>query len=129
MDLLASTDLAFEPFKKELTQLQMSSKMGKGNMVDSKISLIEPDAPNKICSSRELHDRSHYLTFRGSSPPNPSNELPSHVMLNRAEDGYLFDCKKNQLIAANDHWLRDVWEWIEGKPSVVGLRNTNSPYL
>jgi hypothetical protein len=129
VDLLASTDLAIEPFKDEMTQLRKSSKVAKGKMVDSKISSIESDAPNKVYSSRELHDRSHYSTFRGFSTSTPGSELPSHVMLNRAEDGYLFDCKKNQLMVANDNWLRDVWGWIEGKSSVVCLVNMNSPYL
>jgi hypothetical protein len=128
VDLLASTDPALEPFKEEISRLQISSKVGKGKWVDSKISSIEPDAPSKVYSSRELHDRSHYSTFRVPPTSNRGSELPSHVMLNRAEDGYLFDCKKNQLIVANDNWLRDVWEWIEGKPSVVGLLYMNSPY-
>jgi hypothetical protein len=129
VDLLASTDPALELFKEELTQSQISSKMSKGKMVDSKISPIEPDSSGKVCSSVELYDRSHYSVFRDSSKSNLGSELPSHVMLNRAEDGYLFDCKKNQLIVTNDHWLQDVWEWIEGKPSVIDLLNTNSSYF
>jgi len=129
VDLLVSTDSAVEPFKKEMTQLQISSKVTKGKMEDSKISSIESDSPNKVYSSRELHDRSHYSTFRGFSTSTSGSELPSHVMLNRVEDGYLFDCKKNQLIVANDNWLRDVWEWIEGKSSVVCQLNINSSYL
>jgi hypothetical protein len=128
VDLLASADPALEPFKEEISQLHISSKVAKGKMVDSKMSSIGPDPPNKVYSSRELHDRSHYSTFRASPTSNRGSELPSHVMLNRTEDGYLFDCKKNQLIVANDNWLRDVWEWIEGRPSVVGLLYMNSPY-
>jgi hypothetical protein len=127
VDLLASTDSAIEPFKEEMTQLRKSSKVAKRKLADSKISSIESDAPNRVYSSRELHDRSHYSTFRGFSVSTPGGELPSHVMLNRAEDGYLFDCRKSQLIAANDNWLRDVWEWIEGKSSVVCRLNKTHP--
>jgi hypothetical protein len=129
VNLLAPTNPDLEPLKVELTQAQISSKMSKLKVVDSKISSVEADVPNKVYSSRELHDRSHYSSFSGSSTLSRDSELPSHVMLNRAEDGYLFDCKKNQSIVANDHWLRDVWEWIEGKLPVAGLPTKSSPYL
>ena len=70
----------------------------------------------KISSSRELHDELHYTT-RGT-PEESRTDLLDHVMLQRAIDGYLFNCKQNKAIVSDDEWLRDVWVWIEGQYNV-----------
>jgi len=74
---------------------------------------------NKVYTSREVHDKSHYSTLSLGSSRKPSSELLDHVMLRRALDGYLFNCKVNKTVVTDDQWLHDLWEWIQGKFSVV----------
>jgi SEA/GATOR complex protein SEA4/MIOS len=69
---------------------------------------------NKTYSSREVHDKSHYSTLSLSSSNKPRSELLDHVMLRRALNGYLFDCKINKVVATDDKWLRNLWDWIQG---------------
>ena len=78
----------------------------------------------KFYSSRELHDQTHYST-RGLAPEiNSKNELTDNIMLRRALDGYLFDCKKNCELVAGDQWLQEVWEWISGEfPEFVTIKS------
>ncbi|TAQ91242.1 hypothetical protein B7494_g458 [Chlorociboria aeruginascens] len=89
-----------------LSQVNLDNELeeanGKGKASGSK----------KTLSSRELHDRSHY-SVAGLSPSTESKpDSPDHVMLKRAVDGYLFDCKLNKEIVSSDPWLQTVWDWI-----------------
>lgn len=76
---------------------------------------VKPTASKKIFSSRELHDEAHYTTPGISTSAKSNTESVDRVMLQRAIDGYLFNCKVNKAIINDDKWLQDVWEWIESK--------------
>ena len=88
-------------------KVQLEARQDKGR------DLRADSSTSKTISSRELHDKSHYST-RGASEE-ARTELLDHVMLRRAIEGYLFNCKLNKAIAMDDLWLRDVWVWIEGQ--------------
>jgi hypothetical protein len=69
----------------------------------------------KISSNRQLHEEAHYTSRLDSTSAESKDELLDHVMLQRAIDGYLFDCKINKAIVRDDVWSQYIWEWIEGK--------------
>ena len=75
----------------------------------------ESTTSKKLSSHRELHDQAHYTVRLDATSTESKEELLNHAMLQRAIDGYLFDCKMNKAIVKDDLWLRDVWEWIEGR--------------
>lgn len=54
-----------------------------------------------------------------------TEELPiiKEIFNHRCEEGYLFDCKKNSTILADDPWLQDVWDWVAGL-SIISLLKT-----
>jgi hypothetical protein len=94
--------------------------------LESKISratskTIDPVSSAKVLSSRELHDKSHYTTMNFGQSEKPKNDIPDHVMLQRATRGYLFDCEQNMAIVADDPWLQDVWGWVRGKTNTLLL--------
>ena len=99
-----------EPVRKDLEKLQLEAQLDKGQD-DKAVSTTLM----KISSSRELHDELHY-TVRGTLEESRTDML-DHVMLQRAIDGYLFNCNLNQAVV-NDEWLRDVWVWIDGQYNV-----------
>lgn len=74
----------------------------------------EVPADKKVFSSRELHDRSHYSVLRSLPGPKAQHEALDHVMLQRAINGYLFNCLDNKAIVADDQWLQGAWDWIHG---------------
>lgn len=59
-----------------------------------------------MSSSRELHGIPDFSFM---------SEQLDNVMLRRAKEGYLFDCKKNKKIVGADHWLQEVWGWIDSR--------------
>jgi len=69
----------------------------------------------RFYSSRELHDKSHYSARALTPAIKSKSDLIDSVMLRRALDGYLFDCKKNWKLVAGDQWLQEVWEWVSGR--------------
>jgi hypothetical protein len=83
----------------------------------SKSGNVEPEntVPASMYSSRELHDRSHFSSFSFRGSTGSLSEKLDNVLLRRAKSGYLFDCKNNKRIVSDDAWLRDVWDWIDGK--------------
>jgi len=104
-----SRSLPVESLGDRLGKLHMPSLHGSSNE-------ITPEAA-KLFSSQELHDRSHYSSISLTTSNKLQTDILDNVMLRRAKDGYLFDCKVNKAIVKADHWLQDVWEWIEGKQS------------
>jgi hypothetical protein len=120
------------------TKSKMSQVAGKTSQPDSSLSgdlerlqleaqerdeKVKSRTSRKISSSRELHDEAHYTRRSISTSAESKKELLDHVMLQRAIDGYLFNCNLNNAIVNDDVWLQEVWEWIEGKQIVlyVGL--------
>lgn len=90
-------------------------KLGLQSVTNEDKSIETPTTVAKFHTSRELHDMSHYSVLSCIPRTKPDSELFHNVMLRRAVDGYLFDCKKNTAVVANDKWLQGVWEWIAGK--------------
>jgi WD repeat-containing protein mio len=127
IDLLAPADPAMPPssednfLSEKVSKLSIQPKTDKDRPDDLESSGIVNS--RKFHSSRELHDQSHYST-RGLAPEtNSMGELIDNIMLRRALNGYLFDCKKNWGLVAGDQWLQEVWEWIAGKfPELVTIR-------
>jgi hypothetical protein len=105
----ASNSMITESLPNQLDQLSMS----KNGNIDTEngrnsISVL-------IYSSRELHDKSHYTLFGIKGSTKSLGEQLDNILLRRAKKGYLFDCELNKSIVSGNHWLQDVWDWIEGK--------------
>ena len=128
IDLLAPADPAMPQSSEDKSLGEMLSKLSIQSKTDKdrpgNIESSGTFSSRKFYSSRELHDQSHYST-RGLAPETKSKgELIDSIMLRRALDGYLFDCKKNWELVAGDKWLQGVWEWISGKyPQIVIIRS------
>jgi len=86
------------------------SKNGKDKIVITDALATAPS----LLSSQELHDRSHYSASSPASTPSKHN-LTVNTMIKRAKEGYLLNPTLNKAIVQEDPWLRDVWDWIEGK--------------
>lgn len=55
----------------------------------------------------------HYSLWSAALPIDVLNIIKD-VIRCRCEEGYLFDCRKNITIVADDPWLQDVWDWVAG---------------
>lgn len=104
VDLASSIDL-------ELSQSHFLS--------NASISTSQLSTSTQVCTNREVHDQLHYSMLGLTRSKKPRSGLLDHIMLRRALDGYLFDCKINKRIATDDQWLQDTWEWIQGESSQV----------
>jgi hypothetical protein len=104
VDLASSIDL-------ELSQSHFLS--------NASISTSQLSTSTQLYTNREVHDQLHYSTLGLTRSKKPRSGLLDHIMLRRALDGYLFDCKINKRIATDDQWLQDTWEWIQGESSQV----------
>lgn len=91
-------------FKKSHLTIESQDDKRKGGGVESM----------SIYSSQELHDKSQNQIRPSGSMSKGEKEELDHIMLRRADAGYLFDCVINKKIVANDPWLQDVWEWVKG---------------
>ena len=103
----------------KLQNLQISAKAsedeGKG------------PASEAILSSREQHDRDHYASYRPNPASKEIHEMLDNIMLQRALDGYLFNCQKNQSLLEQDPWLQDAWDWIGGtRAAFLYLNDANT---
>ena len=64
-------------------------------------------------SSCEAHERLHETRSTiGRSSLETALSL-FDVTRRRCAEGYLFDCKKNSDIVADDPWLQEMWSWID----------------
>jgi hypothetical protein len=85
----------------------------------SKNGVLDPEhhdtMSGSMYSSRELHDKSHYTSLSSKGHTKIMGDQFDNVLLRRAKQGYLFDCTLNKKVVSDDIWLRDVWDWIEGK--------------
>ena len=122
-----------QPTSEVLYQIQLNCIMGKEC---SKISTIgETDIDNDQFSKVEL--RNAFLTSSpdGMKTPLETSRKFHEALLNikptftrsnhhaflrlldvqrqRCQEGYLFNCRKNKDIVANDPWLVDVWDLVE----------------
>jgi WD repeat-containing protein mio len=71
-------------------------------------------AEKKILSSREHHEKSHYMLLKGFISANTAYAMMNALMLQRCRKRYLFNYELNREILVDDPWLQDVWLWIEG---------------
>jgi hypothetical protein len=65
-------------------------------------------------SSRSLHEALLRSTMETAGFPNHALVVLDHIMLLRAKENYLLDCRTNRNIVDDDPWLKTVWGWIEG---------------
>lgn len=116
-----TSNVAPDTLRGPLDQLSIS-KSAKQNGDDT-------DAPApSLFSSQELHDRSHYSSFAATSSTPSRYNLMVNTMLRRAKEGYLLNPTLNKAIIQDDSWLRDVWDWIDGRTinSFKVLQNDNN---
>ncbi|KAL9029091.1 MAG: hypothetical protein Q9196_002634 [Gyalolechia fulgens] len=69
-------------------------------------------------SSRDIHERWFEKTHLRSGSTIGAALATLDLSRRRCTQGYLFDCRKNMEIVANDPWLEDMWEWIGSKPKI-----------
>lgn len=74
-------------------------------------------------ASRALHENLLKATNETAGFPRAAQLVLDHIMLARAKESYLFDCRRNRTVISDDHWLKGVWGWIEGvlAPFTVNL--------
>lgn len=65
-------------------------------------------------ASRSLHDDLLRSTMETAGFPKAAQVVLDHFMLFRAKEKYLFDCRVNRAVVADDPWLKGVWGWVEG---------------
>lgn len=65
-------------------------------------------------SNHALHEGLLKSTMEIAGFPKAAQAVLDHVMLLRAKEKYLFDCRVNCVVVADDPWLKSVWGWIEG---------------
>ncbi|KAL9603269.1 MAG: hypothetical protein Q9219_001290 [cf. Caloplaca sp. 3 TL-2023] len=93
--------------------MNVTESTGKAeNFTEQLMPRVDPVEWTGRLSSRENHERwfekaqfRHNNTLGGALS---SLDLSRH----RCTQGYLFDCRKNVDIVADDPWLQDMWEWI-----------------
>ena len=131
VNLLALSDLEMRQSQK-LSDPAISTSQTEGKRTQlggSEKSTADFSSPDKVFTSREVHDKLHYSSMSLISSNKPRNKLLDHVMLRRAFDGYLFDSKVNKMVVNGDQWLKDLWEWIQGKSTRVLEYNMLNDYL
>lgn len=69
---------------------------------------------NILPSNRQLHERLLASTLDSRGFPKEAQLVLDHVMLLRSKEKYLFDYVANRDIAADDPWLRELWDWVAG---------------
>ncbi|KAG6365178.1 hypothetical protein INS49_006786 [Diaporthe citri] len=79
----------------------------------AKLSSISLD-PSPGSSNRSLHESLLRSTVELTGFPKAAQVVLDHVMLLRAKEKYLFDCRVNRAVVADDPWLKGVWGWIGG---------------
>lgn len=71
--------------------------------------------PSPGSSNRALHESLLRSTVELTGFPKAAQVILDHVMLLRAKEKYLFDCRVNRAVVADDPWLKGVWGWVGGK--------------
>lgn len=69
-------------------------------------------------SNHALHEGLLKSTMEIAGFPKAAQAVLDHVMLWRAKEKYLFDCRTNRAVVADDPWLKSVWGWIEGNSTI-----------
>lgn len=81
-----------------------------------------PDGPAEH-SSRSTHETLLKSTMETAGFPKEAQAVLDNVMLSRAREKYLFDCRTNRTVVDDDPWLKNVWGWIEGMASCCSSFN------
>lgn len=89
------------------------SKQSDSGTLSTKLSGISLD-PSPVSSNRSLHENLLKSTVELTGFPKAAQVVLDHVMLLRAKEKYLFDCRVNRAVVADDPWLKGVWGWIGG---------------
>ncbi|KAL8670414.1 MAG: hypothetical protein Q9168_005043 [Polycauliona sp. 1 TL-2023] len=102
----SSTDPQAEELAHRLEEVDISQQSAKERIPTATYS-------KKHLSSREMHEKwfeDHYVYHM----PSISAALSTlTVDYRRCIQGYQFQCQKNMEIAGGDHWLKEMWEWIQ----------------
>ena len=112
----SGVDIIFDsedPANKEASSVEDESKNLKNLNLDDD-SRVAKGKGKAILSNREVHDLDHYATHRARPGSKDHHEILDHIMLKRAQDGYLFNCNANVSLMEDDLWLQDAWMWIRG---------------
>lgn len=85
------------------------------------LSRLQADGPQETSqhSSRSLHEALIKSTMETAGFPKPAQVVLDHIMLLRAQERYLFDCRVNRAVVDDDPWLKSVWGWIGGNVPMV----------
>lgn len=80
------------------------------------LSRLQADGPQETSqhSSRSLHEALIKSTMETAGFPKPAQVILDHIMLFRAQEKYLFDCRVNRAVIDDDPWLKTVWGWVGG---------------
>ncbi|KAL8924781.1 MAG: hypothetical protein Q9208_003871 [Pyrenodesmia sp. 3 TL-2023] len=81
-----------------------------GNGVHKEHSTVEETAP---LSSREKHEQWFEDRYLHQIPSVEKALASLNLSRRRCAQGYLFDCRKNMDLVAEDPWLQDMWAWID----------------
>lgn len=79
----------------------------------ARLEIGDPDEVGTL-SSRSLHEALIRTTMETAGFPKPAQLVLDHIMLFRAKESYLLDCRANCNIVDDDPWLKAVWGWIKG---------------
>lgn len=108
---------ALRAYNQEVTRANLFDKDGHQRLDDNVENLTGISLESSSSrSSRSLHDSLLASTLETAGFPQGAQVVLDHVMLLRAREKYLFDCRVNRAVVADDPWLKGVWGWIEGQP-------------
>lgn len=79
----------------------------------AKLEISDPEEVSTH-SSRSLHESLMKSTMETAGFPKSALLVLDHIMLIRAKENYLLNCRTNRDIVDDDPWLKGVWGWIEG---------------
>lgn len=85
----------------------------------AKLSITGASDESSTHSSRSLHEALLKSTMETGGFPKAAQVVLDHIMLIRAKENYLLDCRTNRSIVDDDPWLQAVWGWIQGEGSLM----------
>ncbi|OAA58564.1 WD40 repeat-like-containing domain protein [Niveomyces insectorum RCEF 264] len=97
------------------------------DLADSMASIVS--VSGRLRTSREMHESLLTSMLDRQGFPSEAQAVLDHVMLLRAKEGYLFNCKLNREIVSDDPWLRDVWGWVGDAETAAADGGMTAHYL
>ncbi|KAI4241382.1 MAG: hypothetical protein L6R40_004558 [Gallowayella cf. fulva] len=103
--LKASLDTQADDVAKKLNDVVLTQPSNRNDVTEHEGRL----------SSREKHETWFARRYLHQTPSMEAALAKLTVDHQRCVQGYLFDCRMNMDIVANDPWLKGMWEWIGRK--------------